>query len=268
MVSVTQRIKQVKQPRGGFLKPKEFEEIHLPLIQDFEYKENLAPYTIGMAVDYLTRFMVSDDEFEGQLFKRYQSVETRAENAFKVSLIGASSTNDDTHIENARNMVSQIKGLDDTSIINACKLVNYDSVYRAGFMPTEFREPDSQTIESVRMLVNRGIDFFKQYGAPTVDGFTFRGAYTPLINAGDGDFLTQDTLWDFKVSKYKPNKDHTLQLLIYYLMGLESKQAEFRRLKYIAIYNPRLHTVFRYPVKDLSDDLIHEIRTSVIGYNN
>ena len=30
--------------------------------------------------------------------------------------------------------------------------------------------------------------------------FTFEG-YTSIIDSGDGDFLTEDTLWDFKVFK-------------------------------------------------------------------
>ena len=32
--------------------------------------------------------------------------------------------------------------------------------------------------------------------------------YTETVSAGDGDFLTSDTLWDFKVSKSKPTNKH------------------------------------------------------------
>lgn len=67
--------------------------------------------------------------------------------------------------------------------------------------------------------MNRGIKFFDQYGPITLDGFVFVGGYTDIVSSGDGDFLTKDTLWDFKVSKDKPKSAHTLQLLMYYIMG-------------------------------------------------
>ena len=53
-------------------------------------------------------------------------------------------------------------------------------------------------------MIERSILFFKQYGPITKEGFTFEGGYTKNISTGDGDFLTRDTLWDFKVSKNKP----------------------------------------------------------------
>ena len=50
-------------------------------------------------------------------------------------------------------------------------------------------------------MVNRALDFFNKYGPVIKDGFKFIGGYTETITTGDGDFLTEDTLWDFKVSK-------------------------------------------------------------------
>ena len=41
------------------------------------------------------------------------------------------------------------------------------------------------------------------------------GGYTDKITSGDGDFLTVDTLWDFKVLKANIKSQHTLQLLVY-----------------------------------------------------
>ena len=50
--------------------------------------------------------------------------------------------------------------------------------------------------------------------------FTFEGGYTNIVSSGDGDYLTEDTLWDFKVSKEEPKSKYTLQLLMYYIMGV------------------------------------------------
>lgn len=248
MVSVTRRIKQIKQPQGGYLKPSDMTEKVLPLRSIMTYNENLSPAIIGTAVDYLTRFIMTENAFQ----------------AFKISYIGASQMNDR---DNAKQWIEDIQGLDNTSIIRACQLVNYDSVFRAGFIPKDFKEPDESTILSVRMLVNRSIDFFNSIGEVIADGFTFDNAYTSTINAGDGDFLTEDTLWDFKVSKYPPNKDYTLQLIIYYLMGKASKKKEFDNIRYVAIFNPRLNTIYRYDMTQMNPATIDEIKQHVIGYD-
>ena len=47
---------------------------------------------------------------------------------------------------------------------------------------------------------------------------------TSIIGAGDADFITYDTLWDFKVSKGNLTKDNTLQLIIYYLLEVINYQ--------------------------------------------
>lgn len=52
MVSVTQRISQIKQPRGGYLNRKSFEvkQLEPETFIDTKY-ENIAPQTIGLVVD-------------------------------------------------------------------------------------------------------------------------------------------------------------------------------------------------------------------------
>ena len=47
-----------------------------------------------------------------------------------------------------------------------------------------------------------------------ISGITFEGGYSSVIVSGDADFITKDTLWDFKVSKNSPTSKQTLQLLI------------------------------------------------------
>lgn len=50
-------------------------------------------------------------------------------------------------------------------------------------------------------MIERALKFFERYGPKILDGFTFEGGYTYIVSSGDGDFITEDTLWDFKVSK-------------------------------------------------------------------
>lgn len=78
--------------------------------------------------------------------------------------------------------------------------------------------------------------------------------------------MTHDTLWDFKVSKTIPNNKNTLQLLVYYLMGMHSVHNEFKSVKYLGIFNPRLNTIYKYDLDRLSSDTIEKVEKDVIGY--
>lgn len=250
MVSVTQRIKQVKQPRGGFLPSKMFLEEVLSDGKELSTEENISAPLVGITVDYLTRFM------DG----------TAIEKVFKISLIGASLIGKE---KLAKEYLKQIKGLDDDSITVACRLAGFDVVYRAGMMgyrPVEEIEPDGKTCTNIRIMVERSLAFLATYGPVVKDGFTFEGGYTDLITTGDGDFLTEGTLWDFKVSKSKPTKDHTLQLFIYYLMGQRSIHPEFDTIEKLGIYNPRQNKIFRLDIVDIPEETLKTVSKDVIEY--
>lgn len=249
-VSVTQRISEISQPRGGYLKPKDFEKIELKSNNTLYDEENIHSSLVGLAVDYLTRFMLNKD----------------VDKAFAISLLGAKIGN---FGDIADKFLTKIKGLDDQSIIYACKLAGFDVIYRAGFIgykPVNEINPDEKTIFNIREMVSRSLAFFEKYGPITVDGFTFEGGYSSTVSAGDGDFLTADTLWDFKVSVKGPTNKHTLQLLMYYVMGVHSKHKHFQNIKKIAIYNPRLNIVYIKSLDEISTDIIKEIEEKVICY--
>lgn len=250
-VSVTQRIKQVKQPRGGYINPKELTVVSLGDGADaLNPVENIHPSLMGLAVDYMTRFMTG----------------TPAEDAFFISLSGAQIINE---MNLARKLLAGIKGLDDNSIVCAVKLGGFDVCYRAGAMgykPVQDINPDVDTIENIRVMVQRAMHFFDVYGPKVMDDFTFEGGYTPTVLTGDGDFLTADTLWDFKVSKMPVKKEYTLQLFMYWRMGLHSVHPEFRDVKYLGIYNPRMNEVSRIAVADIPQNVINEVESEVIGY--
>lgn len=145
MASVTNRIKEIKQPRGGYVNPGEFNEVELNDKYKLDNEENISAGIIGMAVDYLSRINMGDTK----------------EEAFKISLIGAEIIQQS---DKAQKLLNTIKGLDDNSIVAACKLVGYDVCFRAGeifFKPIEDITPDKKTIENIRIMVNRTEDFIK-----------------------------------------------------------------------------------------------------------
>lgn len=251
MVSVTQRIKQIKQPRGGYIRPKEF---NITILDDnikLNEKENIHSSLVGLAVDYMTRY----------------SIGTPINEAFKISIMGASIIGESKF---AQKLIEEIEGLDDNSIVNACKLVGYDVCCRAGiigYKPVQNINPDKDTIDNIRYMIKRSLKFIEIYGPIIKEGFTFEGGYTNLVSKGDGDFLTKSTLWDFKVSTKNPTNTHTLQLLIYYLMGINSTNEKyFKDVEKLGVFNPRLNSVYLLEIKKISLEIIKEISEKVIGY--
>lgn len=279
MQTVTQRIKAIKQPYGGYIKPSTLKKIvrNDGIVLG---EENISGITIGTTVDYLTRLVMGAD----------------VRKAFKISLKGAFAAQKMVSFNAqkvAETLISGIKGIDKQSIINACKLVSFDVWYRnpndAILVTYDYSSinPDQSTISNIQTLVKRSISFFEEYGPVTADGFDFSpealdelaflemlvtgtgsyGGYTSTVYKGDGDFLTKDTLWDFKVSKSAPTSKHTLQLLMYWIMGQHSGQKIFKDITRLGIFNPRLNIVYLYDVKDIPDEVIEAVEKDVICYD-
>lgn len=257
--SVTGRIKQVAQPYGGYINPKLLHSYSLGNgIEDLHEEETIYPFQMGRLVDYMTRYMSGNSLNE----------------AFKISLFGAdilavSNSPDASDGKKARGYLSKIHGLDDESITAAAKLTGYDECYRSGiqyYKTVDEIVPDAATIENARLMINRGVDFLNKCGPKVLDGFTLQGGYTKIVATGDGDYITKDALWDFKVSKNPPTKENTLQILMYWRMGLHSIHPEFKNVKYIGIFNPRLNKVYYLETNKIPDDVIRQVEKDVIGY--
>lgn len=251
--SVTSRIKQVKQPRGGYINPKAMTvKVIGEGIEALYPDESISPNLVGLAVEYLTHFMLG----------------AAVEYAFLISLKGAKNI---SKTDKAKRLLAGVKGLDAESVINAVKLCGFDVCYRASpmqYIPVDKLIPNTATIRNIIIMVNRSLAFFESYGPVVLEGFTFEeDGYTDIVSTGDGDFTTKDTLWDFKVSKNPVTKEQTLQLLMYWRMGLRSIHPEFRYIKCLGIYNPKLNTVSRIAVADIPEEVIKEVDRDVIGYN-
>lgn len=259
MSSVTKRVSEVKQPRGGYIKPTQFELKQLDDGKSLSENENIHATIVGMAVDYLTRL----------------SMGASTEEAFYISFEGAkrASVSGVTNaIASAHDLAAGIKGIDAQSIVNACKLATFD-VWKRNMAAAPLAKraeeilPDNYTIHNIQTMVTRSIDFWKEYGPITKDGFTFEyNGYTSTVDSGDGDFLTSDTIWDFKMSKAKPTNKHTLQLLMYWIMGQHSGKAEFKNITKLGIFNPRLNSVYTLDISKIEANIISAVESDVICY--
>ena len=252
MMSVTQRIRTIKQPTGGYVNPKLFSVTEINNGELFlgEVHENINAGLVGLAVDYLTRTLLYNKPLE----------------AFRISIIGASLIGEEAL---AIKKAKTITDLSENSIVAACQLAGYDVCFRAGvafYKPVLDILPDEGTVRNIEIMVKRSLKFFREYGPVVEEGFTFEGGYTDIVSTGDGDFITADTLWDFKVSTSEPKKEHTLQLLMYYLMGLHSIHKNLHTIKRLGIFNPRLNKVYLLNISDIPLDVIKTVEKDVIGY--
>jgi hypothetical protein len=257
VTTVTRRIKEVKQPRGGYINPTVMSVRRLEDGQPtpLDHKaENIHASLVGLAVDYLTRLANGAEP----------------KDAFAISLWGARLLGGAVLVRAVADVDSLARGrVDAASIAAACRLAGYDVAYRVGpsmFNPDAQTNPDAVTTEHISIMVERSMAFFREYGPVTMDGFSFPGGYTEIVSAGDGDFLTGETLWDFKVSINGPTKDHTLQLLMYCLMGQRSGQPQFDGITHLGVFNPRLNIVHRVALADIPVEILKEVSHDVIGY--
>lgn len=251
MFSVTQRIQNIKQPNNGYIPRDQFAEetiydgVHILPIDS-------AVKTIqGLAVDYLTRMMIGCPKRE----------------AFDISLKGAEIVSES---DNAEQLLYNIIGLDDMSIKNSCQLVRYDTAYRRGaqtYVESDNIVISENLILNIRHMVNRCCTFLDKNGPVVMNGFTFEGGYNNIVSSGDGDFITSTTLWDLKVSENNINKNWTLQIAMYYIMGLHSIHSIFYKIKYLGIYNALLNKSYRIKISDIDSSIFANICRDVIGYN-
>lgn len=260
MSSVTKRIREINQPQGGYVKPSQFEVKKIDDGYVLSKNENVHASIVGMTVDYLTRFAMGSESLK----------------AFEISCKGAKIAEElfgqKNAMKKANELLSEIKDVDEKSITNACKLVTYDVWFRN---PMEAKmaksadetNPDIETIQNIKIMVQRSVRFWESYGPIVKAGFTFEpSGYTKTVDSGDGDYLTANTLWDFKVSKSKPTNKHTLQLLMYWIMGQHSGQEIYNDIKNLGIFNPRLNEIYLLDVNTISKRIITEIEKDIICY--
>ena len=285
MASVTGRSRSVKQPRGGYLNPKELNTIFREDGLRINPEENIHGSVVGMAVDYMTRFLLGSP----------------LEEAFAISISGASIAQSFFGVEGAvdvaKGLLDGIHGLDNNSIISACKLVSFDVWHRDSYKAALAKgydeiNPDELTIKNIQVFIRRCVSLFTEFGPIVESEITFEpekskdeygeldfdesmvrffgtgtfGGYTGTVNSGDADYITKDTLWDVKVIKTKITNKHTLQLLMYWIMGQHSGREIFKDIKRIAIFNPRFNSVHVIDTANISTDVIHAIEDDVICY--
>ena len=259
MATIRGRVREVAQPEGGFIDPRLMEvsryddERVSPL--DLQ-QETVEPEFVGMAVDYLSRLMTGDYPLD----------------LFIWAIRGAEQLDDPSAADEASELVASLyRGVvDDGAIAAACKLASYIRVFHAGpaaYDPDARTTPDALTTDHIRLMIDRCIPFFRDYRAVLMlEECVFPGGYVGTIASEPSEFVkVAETLWDFDASEHGPTKEHTLQLLAVWLMGLRSGTPQFKTITHLGVFNPRLNAVSRLALADIPAGVIEEVERDVIG---
>ena len=222
MQTVTGRINEIKQPSGGYVKPRSLLRIKYDDGKTLNDNENIPPQLIGIVVDYLTRYMLTEDVYE----------------SFDISYRGSKIA--------TSYMLSRMK---------------------KGEIPYDFEKADQYGFGKALYLID-GIQGLDDESGPVVEaGVTFpKCSFTDMICNADADYLTNDTIWDFKVIKSEPSSKHTLQLLMYWLLGQHSGKEELERIRNLGIYNPRKNIAYSINICLIPKAFIEQVSEDVMGY--
>ena len=106
----------------------------------------------------------------------------------------------------------------------------------------------------------------RDFGPVVSSELTFEGGYTTLVSSGDGDYATKDMIIDIKVSKGDFSSKWSLQLLMYYLLGIHSVHSEYKKIKKLCIFNPYENQSYICYIKDISDESKYKVSHDVLGY--
>ena len=243
-MTVTQFVQKYGQPYGGVLPRSAFTEKIIG--EPIELDGSVTPKVAGIAVDNLARYLLTGD----------------GEEAFKFAIRGAALY---PRYTDEKKLIGRLDGETVRSAWIACALAMYEIAYRIGPAYNRSKEKFRPTKEDAEKLLKMARLVADTAGDAAATGAEFKGAYTTVVTKGDCDIISHDTLWDVKATKTAPNSAATLQLLVYYLMGLRTGREEFHAVTKLGIVNPRLGKTWTIGVSDIPEDVIRDVSTG-IGY--
>lgn len=243
-------------------------------VQLINLQESISPTIMGLTVDYLTRLSLGQKKEEVLFASQYgrelleRIIVWKSWNFSTPSPISNQiSAEKLTFFKQLINYYDEnfIQVDNSLSLKNAllvAKLSQYDAIYRAFYtdIHPEQITLDEPTHDVIVQLIQRNLVILKKENNVVCTLiFTPDHTYHPfkkIIKSGDGDFYDDDFLWDLKVSSKKPSNKHFIQVMVYFLLGLNSSLREkFKKISNIGIINPRLNKVYKVAIKDIPVEL-------------
>ena len=271
---VTRIVKIPKiQPYGGFIPSKNLavepltdEPHYIELVEKCCKEGALNPQSLGLVFDYVLRTDIA--------IMNGISPADAVLNAFEVSFLGAKMIN---KLDDALKLATKIANLfrhrdkNLKKIVQvASELVVYDAVFRAGYYNPDAKPPkaNERDKDAVELMLGATEVYLLEKEHLVSLGFGFTALGAEKVSPSDGDLLTTDSVIDLKCSTKGPTSKHTLQLLLYYILGLHEQPDAFRPLKYIKVVNPRLGMVYSYELSKVDLETLKHIESEIMGYKS
>lgn len=240
-MSYTLAIKQIKQPRGGYISSKLFSPNEYDIVESLIEIENPRHSSdLATTIENLSYWLSGIN-----IFKIWRNIPLNYKSLNSLSILIHSSDINSEVIRAAHNL--SVLDLDyeltDNEITYIKNLTNRTIEFLCSINPISFAKP-----------------FFSW---ETVNN---RAKNSHSITAeGEIDFMTEDTIWDIKVYKSSPlNAQNKLQVITYYLAGLHSDQSHlFKRIKYLGIYNPKSNISYKLPISSITNSIVEEIEKNL-----
>ena len=257
------------QPHGGFLSPDEMAIESISKEEDYEKKNsilnnlgNISSTSLGLVFDYLFRLEYYLDR--GKPFM------DAANNAFSIAYKGAMLSGRYYDLNELFEKLKTYYERRDKNFRNilytSCKIVNYDTIIRCGIFNSFFRPPTMTTADAE--LMNRMLHATKEYLKNKNElkfGMEFLAKDFKRIMRSDCDLIADDSLIDFKCLSKKITSKHTLQLIMYYILGIYEEPEIFRNIKYLKIINPKLGLVYSYEISKIDYLKLSLIEEEIMG---
>lgn len=192
-------------------------------------EENMAPATTGTLIDFLTRIIVLNDD-----------------DAFGVSARGVGEmANDDQkkrYLYEAAMLKAlvedkEIDDLDDDVFNIGVNICAWEQALRGGYYFPPQIYPNDTTMAHYKVMLKRVKAYLEKIGNIIRTGYG--SATANGLISGDGDYLSSDTLIDFKVSKHKTMQPNWVRQLFLYRVLLRDELVSPDQIKKLMIYNPR-----------------------------
>ena len=250
MSSINSRIKQIKQPRGGYLNIGMFKALQLPILEELSQFENSKPSYISQEVNNKIAIILNNN------------LDRKNVDSFN------NTPNETRLLSNNPKALDEMMSITNIDALKSLKgnISEYLGKWCDGIGEADGTNLDYNTANNIRIMIERSIFLFRKCGCLRGTNFTFGNAYTNIIDNGTGDYLINDTLWIVLVVKGRPSSYNTLRLLVHYIMSQHSGLDLFDGIGYIGIFNPRLNIAYKMKVSDIPIELIKEVEEDVIGY--
>ena len=244
-------------------------------------KENVPPDVMGSAVDYYTRYLLTND------FRK----------SFKYAIRGVDicvkepkSKGEHDYAEEIWSDAVLVGEKYGKSPTRALSLAWFDSYYRCG-IPRKPYDVEDEDRENLNYMSRSCADFVKTLGDVVDVGTELKNdkAMTTISVmscgiepvdipcegiVGDIDILTTKALIDIKTTKGAQKSDvlkreAKMQMALYYLLGLRSEDEQirqaFERLEKLAFFNPRYGVGYVIDIADIGQKALNTIALSVLG---